>query len=164
MGDRDAARPGRQGLPRRRRPAIRGVLGVALAAGMAALVAGCTPAGAAGQSHLTVRVTIHHSTFDPGSFSFARGTTVTFVIHNTDPIEHEFIVGNRKVQFSIEHTPHPVHDGSVPGQISVPPGTTRQTTFTFDHVTQYTNQLQFACHLPQHYRYGMHGNITVTSS
>ena len=140
------------------------LLGTALAAGLAALLAGCAPAGAAERSHLTVRVTIHHSTFDPGSFTFARGTTVTFVIHNTDPIEHEFIVGNRHVQFFIEHTAHPAHDGSVPGQITVPAGTTRETTYTFRYPTRWVDQLQFACHLPGHYAYGMHGNITVTRS
>ena len=81
---------------------------------------------AEGSSHLTVEVTIHHSTFDPPAFTFARGTTVTFVIRNTDPIEHEFIVGDQAVQYYIEHTEHPTHDGSVPGQISIPPGTTRR--------------------------------------
>jgi uncharacterized cupredoxin-like copper-binding protein len=125
--------------------------------------AACGRASAEGRSHLTVQVTIHHSTFDPPSFQFGRGTTVTFVIRNTDPIEHEFIVGDQAVQYYIEHTEHPKHTGSVPGQISIPPGETRTTTYTFTDVTRRRSDMQFACHLPGHYRYGMHGAITVTA-
>jgi uncharacterized cupredoxin-like copper-binding protein len=125
--------------------------------------AACGRANAEGRSHLTVEVTIHHSTFAPPAFTFDKGTTVTFVIRNTDPIEHEFIVGDQAVQYYIEHTEHPTHDGSVPGQISVPPGATRETTYTFTDVTQRPSDMGFACHLPGHFKYGMHGPITVTA-
>jgi uncharacterized cupredoxin-like copper-binding protein len=125
--------------------------------------AACGKASADGRSHLTVNVTIHHSTFDPPNFTFDRGTTVTFVVRNTDPIEHEFIVGDQAVQFYIEHTAHPKHDGSVPGQISIPPGESRTTTYTFTEATHRPSDMEFACHLPGHFRYGMHGPITVTA-
>jgi uncharacterized cupredoxin-like copper-binding protein len=135
------------------------VAALALAGGAAA----CGRASAGGRAHLTVHVTIHHSTFDPGAFTFDRGTSVTFVVRNTDPIEHEFIVGDGAVQYFIEHTAHAGHDGSVPGQISVPPGETRTTTYTFTDVTKRPSDMEFACHLPGHFRYGMHGPITVTA-
>jgi uncharacterized cupredoxin-like copper-binding protein len=144
---------------RRRRPA----LVLAAVALLAVSGTACSRASAEGRSHLTVEVTIHHSAFQPSSFSFQRGTSVTFVIRNTDPIEHEFIVGDQAVQYYMEHTAHPRHDGSVPGQISVPPGATRTTTYTFTDVTHRTSDMQFACHLPGHFRYGMHGPITVTA-
>jgi uncharacterized cupredoxin-like copper-binding protein len=137
---------------------------VAAAIALLALAgAACSQANAEGRSHLTVEVTIHHSTFRPSSFTFPRGTSVTFVIRNTDPIEHEFIVGDQAVQYYMEHTAHPRHDGSVPGQISVPPGTTRTTTYTFTDVTHRPSDMEFACHLPGHFRYGMHGPVTVTA-
>ena len=135
-------------------------------AGLLLLTIGATACGSAsadGRSHLTVHVNIHHSTFDPVDYTFDRGTTVTFVVKNTDPIEHEFIVGDSAVQYYIEHTSHAGHDGSVPGQISIPAGETRTTTFTFTDVTHRPSDMEFACHLPGHFRYGMHGPITVTA-
>lgn len=137
-----------------------------LAAAFAALAvagAGCAAANADGRSTTTVQVRIHHSTFDPIEMTFDRGTTVTFVVRNTDPIEHEFIVGNSAVQLYIENTAHSGHDGSVPGQISIPAGETRTTTYTFTRVTNRPSDMEFACHLPGHFRYGMHGPITVTA-
>jgi uncharacterized cupredoxin-like copper-binding protein len=125
--------------------------------------AGCTRATASGRQDITVHVTVHHSTFEPIDYTFRKGTTVTFVIENTDPIEHEFIVGNSALQYFIEHTAHPTHDGSVPGQISVPAGETRTTTYTFSDVTHRPSDMEFACHLPGHFKYGMHGPITVTA-
>ena len=151
-GDRRPRRPLRMALP------AAAVL-VALALGGSA----CGAANAEGRSHITVHVNIHHSTFDPPEFAFDKGTIVTFVVKNTDPIEHEFIVGDAAVQYFIEHTSHAGHDGSVPGQISVPAGETRTTTYTFTHVTQRPADMEFACHLPGHFRYGMHGPITVTA-
>lgn len=128
-----------------------GVLAVGIAA--AVLLPGAADGGPA-----TVEITIHHSTFSPSHLSFPAGTTVHFVIHNTDPIDHEFIVGGRAVQYYMEHTAHPSHDGSVPGQISVRAGETRETTYT----VQRLRPLLFGCHLPRHYAYGMRGMIAVT--
>ena len=125
-----------------------GLLAVGIAA--AALMPGGRTTGP-----VTVDITIHHSQFIPSNFSFPAGTTVRFVVHNTDPIDHEFIVGSRVVQFYMEHTAERVHHA--PGQISVPAGTTRETTYTFGSVA-----LLFGCHLPGHYAYGMRGTISVT--
>jgi len=128
-----------------------------------ALSACAGKASAEGPHHVSVQVRIHYSAFEPGQLTFTRGTTVTFVIHNTDPIDHEFIVGDQAVQDFIENTAHPAHDGSVQGQISIPAGQTRETTYTFRKVTTFDGELQFACHLAGHYAYGMHGPITVTA-
>jgi uncharacterized cupredoxin-like copper-binding protein len=120
----------------------------------AALAPGCTSNGVR-----TVDVTIHYSHFSLSHLSFPVGTTVRFVIRNTDPIDHEFILGNRGLQQLMEHTAERAHNGSIPGQISVPAGTTRTTTFTFGE----PGTLLFGCHLPGHYRYGMSGTIGVTA-
>ena len=83
-----------------------------------------------GRSTTTVQVRIHHSTFDPIEMTFDRGARVTFVVRTPTPIEHEFIVGEHAVQLYIEEHRARGHDGSVPGQISIPAGETRTTTYT----------------------------------
>jgi uncharacterized cupredoxin-like copper-binding protein len=105
----------------------------------------------------TVHVSIHWSRFHPSSFAFPEGTTVRFVVRNGDPIEHEFILGSRAVQDHVEHTAHADHDGSVPGQITVPPGTVRTTTYRFGS----PGTVLLGCHLPGHYAYGMRGVVSV---
>ena len=80
------------------------------------------------------------------------------MVRNTDPIEHEFILGSKRVQDYVEHTAHASHDGSVPGQITVPPGKIRTITYTFGH----SGTVLLGCHLPGHYAYGMRGTVTVT--
>lgn len=104
----------------------------------------------------TVHVMIHYSSFDPDSFAFPPGTTVRFVVTNTDPIDHEFIVGDRAVQRAHELGTEAYHPPR-PGEMTVPAGTTRTTTYTFGSV----GTLIFGCHLPGHYAYGMHGSIRV---
>lgn len=123
-----------------------------LAAG-GATACGTASAGAAVK---TVHVTIHYSSFDPSSFSFAPGATVRFVVQNTDPIDHEFIVGDQAVQDAHENGTEAYHPPR-PGEMTVPAGTTRTTTVTFGHAAS----LIFGCHLPGHYAYGMHGLILV---
>jgi uncharacterized cupredoxin-like copper-binding protein len=51
--------------------------------------------------------------------------------------------------------------GARPGEISVPAGETVETTFTFPD--QLAPGWEFACHLPGHYAYGMHGPITTVT-
>ena len=104
----------------------------------------------------TVNVTIHYSHFDPSSFSFPPGTTVRFVVRNTDPIDHEFIVGDQAVQDAHESGTEAYHPPR-PGEMTVPAGTTRATIVTFAR----SGALIFGCHLPGHYAYGMHGAIRV---
>jgi uncharacterized cupredoxin-like copper-binding protein len=106
----------------------------------------------------TIDVLMRYSRFHASHFSFPAGTTVTFVIRNGDPITHEFILGSRRLQHRIETTAHPEHDGSVPGQITVYPGTTRTTTYTFGKV----GTVLLGCHEPGHYAYGMRGVVEVT--
>jgi uncharacterized cupredoxin-like copper-binding protein len=79
------------------------------------------------------------------------------VIHNRDPIDHEFIIGDEHVQLVHEEGTE-AHHGARPGEISIPAGETRTTAYTFDE----DGSLIFGCHLPGHYSYGMRGEITIT--
>jgi uncharacterized cupredoxin-like copper-binding protein len=112
----------------------------------------------AGPSVRTVDITIHFSRFSVSNVDVTPGETVRFVVENTDPIDHEFIVGDRQVQLIHERGTEPLHPPK-PGEMSVPAGTTQTTTYTFPSTQGPT--LFFACHLPGHYAYGMHGTITI---
>jgi uncharacterized cupredoxin-like copper-binding protein len=86
-------------------------------------------------------------------------TTVQFVIVNHDPIGHEFIIGNAEVHARHENG----HDAShppVPSEVSIPPLTTGTTTFELHE----PGAVEFACHLPGHFQYGMVGTVVVVDS
>jgi uncharacterized cupredoxin-like copper-binding protein len=128
--------------------------------GLAATIVGlalvaCAPAsGDVGEE--TVHVRLRYSRFQPSSFSFDAGTTVTFVVENADPIDHEFILGDRAVQIAHERGTEAYHPPR-PGEMTVPAGETLSTTYTF---TQ-PGRLILGCHLPGHYAYGMRAVVHV---
>jgi uncharacterized cupredoxin-like copper-binding protein len=116
---------------------------------------------AAGQATQTVVVTMHHSRFQPEVVRVAPGATVRFLLRNTDPIDHEFILGDEEVQRRHEQGREREHHGEVPGEVSVAAGAEAATTYTFPRGGPAS--LQFACHLPGHYAYGMRG-VTLVSA
>jgi uncharacterized cupredoxin-like copper-binding protein len=121
---------------------------------VALLVGGCVPTSAT--EGTKIEVGINHSRFAPDEFRVESGTTVRFVIHNRDPIDHEFILGDPGVQRLHENGTHAEHD-AVPGEVSVPAGQTRSTSFTFAE----QGRLIIGCHLPGHYDYGMRADVIV---
>jgi uncharacterized cupredoxin-like copper-binding protein len=129
---------------------------VAAALVLAASVAGAwVMASESGEQ--TAHVNIHHSRFSPASFEFSAGSTVTFVIHNGDPIDHEFILGDGAVQRRHENGTEREH-GRVPGEVTVPAGETRRTTYTFAEA----GRLVIGCHLPGHFAYGMRAEVEIS--
>ncbi len=149
--------------PRRRRRARPAALavpsllmvaaGLLLTAGALLVQSGRAPAA----TQRTVVLTMYHTHFLPAVVRVKPGTTVRFVLRNTDPIDHEFIVGDDAV-----HRRHRVgrdqhHHGEVPGEISVPAGTVASTSFRFDRPGRFA----YACHLPGHEAYGMVGTVEV---
>jgi uncharacterized cupredoxin-like copper-binding protein len=82
---------------------------------------------------------------------------VTFVITNTDPIDHEWIVGDAALHERHRTGTEPVHN-SRPTEITIPALSQRRTTVTFPA----TGALQYICHLPGHEAYGMVGTVTIT--
>ena len=123
---------------------------------LVALAPACTTAEASDDPR-TIRVTMHHSKYVPDSIDVDPGETIRFVVENTDPIDHEFLVGDRVVQRIHEAGTEPSH-APKPGEMSVPALTTRVTTYTFPTVQ---GASIFGCHLPGHYAYGMRGTIEV---
>ena len=103
-----------------------------------------------------VIVNVNHSRFEPQRFTFDAGDRVRFVIHNGDPIDHEFILGDQAAQDRHENGTERRH-GAIPGEVSIPAHTTRSTTFTFDDA----GSLIIGCHLPGHYDFGMRAAVTV---
>ena len=124
----------------------------ALSLSLLAILAG----GCGGAAERTVEITIHHSRFQPASIDVEPGERVRFEIRNLDPIDHEFILGDEGVQARHEDGTEPAH-GTVPGEVSVPAVAERTTTYVFED----DGPLEFACHLPGHYAYGMRGTVRV---
>ena len=54
-------------------------------------------------------------------------------------------------------TGHEAFHPPVPGEVSVPADARASTTYAF-HAP---GPVEFACHLPGHYQYGMHGTVVV---
>jgi uncharacterized cupredoxin-like copper-binding protein len=125
-----------------------------LMVGALGLAGGCTAAAAPVDE--TVVIGIEHSRFSEARLQVEAGTTIRFVIDNDDPIPHEFIVGDERVQRVHENGTERHHDPR-PGEISIPVLSERTTTYTFDE----PGELIFGCHLPGHYRFGMRGTIQV---
>lgn len=126
---------------------------LALVCGALVLGASCAPAAG---SERVVRIDIEHSAFDPAVLEVQRGESVTFVVRNGDPIDHELIIGDELVQ-DVHEKGAEAHHGSKPGEVSIDAGDTAETTYTFGEA----GELIFGCHLPGHYDYGMRGSITV---
>ena len=145
--------------PRRGKGAVF-VRGLALLLAAAAVPACSAAAGA--PAIRTVAVTIHYSHFSPASLTVAAGEAVRFSITNRDPIDHEFILGDQAVQDREEAGTDLIHDGTVPGMVSVPAGRTVSTVVPFPrHPAE--RSVVYACHLPGHYAYGMRGLLTIRS-
>ena len=143
------------------RSALALVVAVATAVGGYAMNTGAhglAPTSALGPGLVTVDVGIHYSKFSVSTLHVRRGTLVRFLIHNDDPIHHEFIVGDASVHARHERGTEASHP-PVPGEVSVAPGDIGETFYRFDTVGRFL----FACHLPGHFAYGMHGWVVVES-
>lgn len=125
------------------------IAGMLLAGGV-----GCRPASAGSDEVRTVVVEIRHSRFSPEQMTFSRGDKVRFVIRNTDPIDHEFILGDEEVQARHEFGTDAEH-GTIPGEVTILAGDEGSTTYAFDR----RGTLIYGCHLPGHYGYGMRGTV-----
>lgn len=133
---------------------MKAAAGLALALGLG-LVAGSGGAEGGGR---TVTLTIHHSRFSVDEVRVRPRETVRFVVRNTDPIEHELIVGDQAVQDGHEAGTDALH-GDRPGEVSVAAGSTAVTTYRFGAAGG--SPMLFGCHLPGHWAFGMHGTIRV---
>ena len=131
-----------------------GAAAVTTGAGYA--IAGDAAGGALGPGLVTVEVGIEHSRFDIGALEVREGTTVEFVVRNTDPIDHELIVGKPDVHRAHAKGTERSHP-PIPGEVSLRPG---QVASTFYEFTE-PGSIVYACHLAGHVAYGMEGTIEV---
>jgi uncharacterized cupredoxin-like copper-binding protein len=115
------------------------------------------PADAAlGPGDVTVELHVEHSLFEQTEIRVVEGTRLRFVLDNDDPINHELIVGGPEVHARHARGTEARHP-SIPGEVSVGPNGVGVTTLRFDE----PGTFEFACHLPGHYEYGMHGVVEV---
>jgi plastocyanin len=112
-----------------------------------------------GPGDVTVELRVEHSLFEHTEIRVVEGTRLRFVLDNDDPINHELIVGGPEVHARHAQGTEARHP-SVPGEVSVGPNEVGVTTLRFDE----SGTFEFACHLPGHYEYGMHGVVHVVSA
>jgi uncharacterized cupredoxin-like copper-binding protein len=144
------------------RIAVRGAVAIAVAVATALAgyarhdVARADATTPLGPGLVTVNIGIHYSKFSISTLNVRAGTTVRFLIHNDDPINHEFIVGDASVHRRHELGKDKAHP-PIPGEVSIRPEDVGETFYTFAT----TGRFLFACHLPGHFAYGMHGEVVV---
>jgi uncharacterized cupredoxin-like copper-binding protein len=150
----DGAGAGTPAPSRRRRPGRLALLGgIALSLGLAGIAAAWVKAPGL-EGHAEIR--IHYSHFGPTEVVATAGVPITIVLVNTDPIDHEWLVGDNA--FHERHrTGTELHHGARPTEVSLPAGETVTTTVTFQQPGEY----KFICHLPGHEAYGMVGILRV---
>jgi uncharacterized cupredoxin-like copper-binding protein len=135
----------------------RAIAGLGLGIAIALLTGILAGVVARSSGPLVVAITIHYSHYEPAAVTVPVGRPVTFVITNTDPIDHEWIVGDAATHERHRTGTEPFHNAR-PTEITIPALSQKQTTVTFPAV----GSLQFICHLPGHEAYGMVGTVTIT--
>lgn len=105
-----------------------------------------------------IRVELHirYSHFEPSVLSVPSGRPVTFVIHNDDPIDHEWMVGDEALH-TVHRTGTEAHHASRPTEVSIAALATVETTVTFAEPVTW----RYICHLPGHEAYGMVGTLNA---
>ena len=139
-----ARRPGRLAL----------VGGLALSLGLAGIAAAWVQGPAAAPTKAAIG--IHFSAFSPTEVVATAGVPITITLVNTDPIDHEWLVGDEAFHERHRTGTEPQH-GARPTEVSLRAGTTVTTTVTFATPGEY----RFICHLPGHEAYGMVGVLRV---
>jgi uncharacterized cupredoxin-like copper-binding protein len=135
----------------------RAVAGLGLGLAIAVLTGMLAGVVARSKDPIVVPITIHYSHYEPAAVTVPVGVPVTFVITNTDPIDHEWIVGDAATHERHRTGTEPVH-AARPTEISIPARSEKRTTVTFTA----PGSQQFICHLPGHEAYGMIGTVTIT--
>ena len=113
------------------------------------LAGACAPAG---RPPAAVDIGIHNSHYSTTRIDVPAGVPITFTIHNEDPIDHEWLLGDLAVHERHRAGTEPVH-AARPDEITIPALSSRTTTLTFPVAMTLT----YMCHLPGHEAYGMVG-------
>lgn len=102
-------------------------------------------------------IEIRFSHFGPAVLDARAGEPITITLRNSDPIEHEWLVGDAAMHERHRTGTEAYHD-EIPTEVTIPALETRVTTVTFDEPGDY----RFICHLPGHEAYGMVGVLRVS--
>jgi len=129
--------------------------GLGLSLGLAGMAAAW--AGGVGAAPRSAEIDIHYSHYGPNTLTVPARTPITILLKNTDPIDHEWIVGDAATHERHRTGTEPVH-ASRPTEVTIPAGQSRETTVTFNQPGTYL----YICHLPGHEAYGMVGTLVVT--
>lgn len=102
--------------------------------------------------------------FRPARITVRPGETVRFVVTNVGKLHHEFVIGDVAEQEAHEKEMQAMKPGEAmsdhdPNGIDLPPGSTRTIVWKFAKA----GKVEFACHMPGHFRSGMVGVIHVRS-
>jgi len=111
---------------------------------------------AAARAGEPAEIRIRYSAYAPATIRAQAGRPIEIVLHNDDPIDHEWIVGDAASHERHRNGTEQAHDARTT-EITVPAGEVRRTTVTFEVPGTYT----FICHLPGHEAYGMVGRLIV---
>ena len=133
--------------------------GIALSLGLAGIAAAWVraPGLVAGPAKADIR--IHFSRFTPTEVVATAGVPITITLVNTDPIAHEWLVGDAAFHERHRTGTEPEH-GLRPTEVSLGAGSRATTTVIFETPGDYL----FICHLPGHEAYGMVGVLRVVPS
>ena len=130
--------------------------GIALSLGLAGIAAAWVRAPGLSDGPTRADIRIHFSKFGPTEVVATAGVPLTVTLVNTDPIDHEWLVGDTAFHERHRTGTEPQH-GLRPTEVSLPAGSTATTTVTFADAGDYL----FICHLPGHEAYGMVGVLRV---
>ena len=120
------------------------------------LVAAAGACASAARQQAAVDIGIHYSHYSTARIDVPAGVPVRFTIHNDDPIDHEWLLGDLAMHERHRTGTEPVH-AARPDEITIPALSSRTTTLTFPVATTLT----YMCHLPGHETYGMVGVLAV---
>jgi len=115
----------------------------------------------------TVEVVARDVEFSTSEISISPGETIRFVIRNEGMGDHDFTIGDQATQNAHREVMMEMmmagnmhaHDHGASNAVLVPPGETRELTWTFTG----DEDLLFGCNVPGHFESGMHGNFVVGS-
>lgn len=92
--------------------------------------------------------------FVPDRIESWAGQRVTFVVENTSPMEHEFVIGDADFHAEHDKGEHGGHGADGGKAVTVKPGETARLTFTMPKSAP-----TFACYVDDHDAAGMKGTV-----
>ena len=118
---------------------------------LAAVAGACAPVTAR-----ALEIGIHYSHYSTTRIDVPAGLPITFTIHNDDPIDHEWLLGDLAMHERHRTGTEPVH-AARPDELTIPALSSRTTTLSFPIAMTLT----YMCHLPGHEAYGMVGTLVA---